>query len=194
MLRAVSDAHDTPSPSDHGARLASCEGRLHLLCAHLAGSAVRSRVEIEDLVQEVYLRALADPASWPSDANALFRYLSAIARHVVIDVVRAARAAKRDGREEALDRNTWSRAGHTPAAVTPGPRTRAVGKEESRKLAKAFLALSPEHRRVIGLRQFEGLSAREAAARMGRGESAVHSLYRRALAVWEAALQDPRDR
>lgn len=184
MLRLVKDAHDSASTGDHGSRLASCEGRLHLLCAHLAGSAVRARVEIEDLVQEVYLRALADPEAWPSDANALFRYLSAIARHVVIDVVRATRAAKRDGREEALDRSTWSRAGHTPVAVTPGPRTRAAGKEASRKLAQAFLALSPEYRRVIGLRQFEGLSARETAARMGRGETAVHSLYRRALAEW----------
>lgn len=161
---------------------------------HLAGSAVRSRVEVEDLVQEVYLRALANPKAWPTDSNALFRYLSAIARHVVIDVVRAARAAKRDGREEALDRSTWSRAGRTPAALTPGPPTRAADRDESRRLARAFLALSPEHRRVIGLRQFEGLSARETGERMGRGETAVHSLYRRALAVWESALQDPRAR
>jgi RNA polymerase sigma factor (sigma-70 family) len=186
----VNDAHDTSLPGDPGSRLASCDGRLHLLCTHLAGSAVRSRVEIEDLVQEVYLRALAKPDGWPKDANELFRYLSTIARHVVIDVVRASRAAKRDGREEALDRSTWSRAGHTPAAVTPGPRTRAAGNEHSRKMACAFLALSPEHRRVIGLRQFEGLSARETAARMGRGETAVHSLYRRALAVWEAGVRN----
>lgn len=187
----MSDAHESALPHDHGSQLASSDGRLHLLCTHLAGSAVRSRVEIDDLVQEVYLRALVNPDAWPKDANALFRYLSAIARHVVIDVVRAARAAKRDGREEALDRSTWSRAGRTPAAVTPGPRTRAACGEESRKMAAAFLALSPEHRRVIGLRQFEGLSARETAARMGRSETAVHSLYRRALAVWDAALQDP---
>jgi RNA polymerase sigma-70 factor (ECF subfamily) len=190
----VNEALDPSSLGDHGTRLAGCAGRLQLLCTHLAGSAVRSRVEIEDLVQEVYLRALADPSAWPTDDSALFRYLSTIARHVVIDVVRAARAAKRDGREEALDRSTWSRAGHTPPAATPGPRTRAAGSEASRKLAHAFLALSPEHRRVIGLRQFEGLSARETAARMGRGETAVHSLYRRALAVWESALQDPNER
>ncbi|MCB1018569.1 MAG: hypothetical protein KDC27_01510, partial [Acidobacteria bacterium] len=130
MLHSVKDSQD--DSDDHGSRLARCEGRLHLLCAHLAGSAVRSRVEVEDLVQEVYLRALADPCAWPKDANALFRYLSVIARHVVIDVVRAARAAKRDGREEALDRSSWTRAGRTPVAATPGPRTRAAGSEQSR--------------------------------------------------------------
>jgi len=39
---------------------------------------------------------------------------------------------------------------------------------------------------VIGLRQFEGLSAAAAGRRMGRSEAAVHSLYRRALLAWEA--------
>ena len=48
----------------------------------------------------------------------------------------------------------------------------------------AFLRLLPEHRRVLGLRQFEGLDARSTAQRMGRSETAVHSLYRRALAAW----------
>ena len=52
------------------------------------------------------------------------------------------------------------------------------------------LALSAEHRRVLGLRQFEGLSAEQAARRMGRSATAVHSLYRRALLAWEQALRD----
>ena len=56
-------------------------------------------------------------------------------------------------------------------------------------LARSFLALPPEHRRVLGLRQFEGLSAEEAAARMGRSAAAVHSLYRRALQAWQAGLE-----
>jgi len=38
------------------------------------------------------------------------------------------------------------------------------------------------------LRRFEGHSAAEAAARMGRTETAVHSLFRRALAAWAEAV------
>ena len=53
----------------------------------------------------------------------------------------------------------------------------------------AYHALAPDHRRVLGLRQFEGLSAAETGARMGRSEAAVHSLYRRALVAWEAAAE-----
>ena len=64
-----------------------------------------------------------------------------------------------------------------------------MASETRQRLAERLAALSPEHRRVIGLRQLEGLSARETAARMGRSETAVHSLYRRALAAWHLELE-----
>jgi DNA-directed RNA polymerase specialized sigma24 family protein len=206
------------SESSLGPRLAAQERRLRLLLAHLAGRAVRARVELDDLVQEVHLRALASPRGLPPRASdeptpgtgdsgdagdtaaagarddpALWRLLAHLARHVVIDVARALRAAKRGGAAGHLERSSWSRA---PADPAPGPHTAAAAAETSRRLARAFLALPAEHRRVLGLRQFEGLSARAAAARMGRSETAVHSLYRRALLAWEAALAgaDPESR
>lgn len=171
-----------------GDRLAGCEGRLRLLLAHLAGRAVRSRVELDDLLQEVYLRALAHPERLPEEEEgdvALRRYLTRIARHTVIDVARAIRAAKRSGGEERLERTAWSRVGLDPAAQTAGPATRVVAGESLGRLLSRFEALSAEHRRVIGLRQFEGLSARDTARRMGRSETAIHSLYRRALEAWD---------
>jgi len=178
-----------PDPSgDPGERLDGHGRRLRLLVAHLAGRAVRARVEPEDLVQEVYLRALSAPEAWPApepgDA-ALGRWLARVARHVVVDAARAIRAAKRDAPTGRLAPSAWSRVG--PAARVPGPRTLAQAAEGERRLLAAYERLAPEHRRVIGLRQFRGLSAREAAARMGRSEPAVHSLYRRALAAWEDA-------
>ncbi len=160
---------------------------MRLLLTHLAGRAVRSRVELDDLLQEIYLRALAHPERLPSEEEgdaALGRYLTRIARHTVIDVARAIRAAKRSGGEEQLDRSDWSHAGLDLAAQTAGPATRVVADESRHRLLARFEALSAEHRRVIGLRQFEGLSARDTARRMGRSETAVHSLYRRALEAW----------
>jgi RNA polymerase sigma-70 factor (ECF subfamily) len=173
-----------------GERLAAHERRLRLLLVHLAGRAVRARVELDDLVQEVYLRALADPRGLPTHEpgeGPLWRVLAQQARHTVIDVARALRAAKRDGVHEPLRRSDWSRSGAVPAAG-PGPATAAAGREAGQALSRCYLELAPEHRRVIGLRQFEGLSAREAARRMGRSETAVHSLYRRALAAWQELL------
>ncbi len=185
-----------PGATD-GARLGAQERRLRLLLAHLSGRALRARVELDDLVQEVFLRTLASarglPAAEPSEGP-LWGVLALVARQVVIDAARALRAARRDGREVRLARSDWSHAGaaHTPAAAAPGPHTAAAERETSRAMAQAFLALAPEHRRVLGLRQFAGLSAEEAGRRMGRSASAVHSLYRRALEAWQEGLARKR--
>lgn len=172
------------------ADLCAHAGRLELLLTHLSGRALRKRVEVEDLVQEVFLRALASPQqlALASERGELAPWLASLARRVVIDVARAARAAKRAGREEQLRREEWSASGAGHALRGPGPATEAQTAEMSGRMARAFLALSPEHRRVIGLRQFEGLCAADAARRMGRSEAAVHSLYRRALEAWERSL------
>jgi len=172
---------------DPGARLAAHGARLRLLLAHLAGRAVRARVDVEDLLQEVYLRAWTDRAALPADQAALGRFLARVARNVVVDVARALRTAKREGFAAPLLRSAWSRTGLEPAAPAPGPPTAAGRAEEAALLQRAFDALSPEHQRVLRLRQLEGLSARETARRMGRSEAAVHSLYRRALDAWSEA-------
>lgn len=173
---------------DPGARLQVHERRLHLLLAHLAGRAVRARVELSDLAQEVYLRALAHPAGLPPPEpgeGPLWGVLSHEARHVVIDVARALRARKRATSTQPLASSEWSRG---PAVRGPGPATAVASAEGVERLGQAFLTLAPEHRRVLGLRQFEGLSAEACARRMGRSTTAVHSLYRRALEAWEEAL------
>jgi len=178
-----------------GERLAAQERRLRLLVAYLAGRAVRARVELDDLVQEVFLRALASARGLPPvepGEGALWRLLATLARQAVIDAARALRAARRDGREESLARSDWSRAGGAPAARAPGPHTAAAERETSRAMAHAFLALAPEHQRVLALRQFEGLSAEETGRRMGRSAVAVHSLYRRALEAWQENLARKR--
>lgn len=179
---------------DAGGRLAAESRWLRLLLAHLAGRTLRARVEIDDLAQDVFLRALSIAPGLPEERAALRRVLSAIARTAVIDAVRALRAAKRDGRREVRLVRTGSASGEAGAATwsavpadTAGPATRAAMADDERLLLAAFERLDPEHRRVIGLRQFEGLSAAEAARRMGRSETAVHSLYRRALEAWARA-------
>ena len=184
------------SSDELGERLAQQSSRLRLLLAHLTGRALLARAGLDDLLQEVFVRAVTTtselPAREPGD-RALARVLNTIARHVVIDAARAARAAKRDGRELAI--TDWSRGGVRASGVldrAAGPATEAVGREVQSELVRAFRALAPDHRRVLGLRQFEGLSAAETAGRMRRSETAVHSLYRRALEAWETATAELR--
>ncbi|MFT5290326.1 MAG: RNA polymerase sigma factor (sigma-70 family) [Planctomycetota bacterium] len=179
---------DTSSAADLGSRLAEQDRPLRLALTHLAGTAVRARIDLDDLLQEIYLRALTAGDSLPVRCEGdgpLRRYLTHIARNVVIDAARAIRAAKRDGRDVRLEHSDWSQVGlaNLPANVA-GPATVAAANEGVTLIVARFEQLTPEHRRVIGLRQFEGLTARETGLRMGRGEAAVHSLYRRALAAW----------
>ncbi len=182
-------------------RLCALEPRLRLLFAHLAGKRLRERVEVEDLVQEVFLRALGSRETLPPESAGeaeLWRFLVHLARHVAVDAARALRAQKRSGVEQRLVHSDWSRAGSHPggalaesalAARTHGPSTRVAALEGLEHMTRAFRRLSPEHRRVIGLRQFEGLSAAEAGLRLSRSETAVHSLYRRALEAWELEIE-----
>jgi len=183
---------DGSSASDPPTRLAARAGKLRLLVASLAGPSLRARFEIDDFVQETFVRVLGDSAPLPAEDAALDRHLALVARHVVIDAARALRAAKREGERSAAPLAASSGGnssfGGRIAARSAGPGTRAAGRELSQDLVAAYLRLTPEHRRVLGLRQFQGLTALECARRMGRSEVAVHSLYRRALEAWGAAL------
>lgn len=182
----MTNARDDDLP----ARLAPLAPRLELLCRHLAGRALLRRVEVEDLVQDALVRALSARAGAPSaelGEAALVRWLTTIARHAVVDAARAARRHPR-GLPRVAATTTGAVRELDPRARTAGAATRAELAEEAAHLRAAFDRLAPEHRRVLGLRQFEGLSARDTAARMGRAEAAVHSLYRRALEAWDAEL------
>lgn len=174
------------------------EWRLRLLILHLAGRAILARTEPEDLLQEVFLRAMTAPEGLPvrksNDAtdSALYALLAQIARNVVVDIARSIRALKRDGSTTPLVRADWSRVqgvrNSEIASLKPGPASFAAALDQQNLLIQRFRLLDSDHRRVIGFRQFEGKSASETAQRMGRSETAIHSLYRRALEAWEQAL------
>ena len=77
--------------SDPGPRLVRQAPWLEFLLVHLAGRGIRARVELEDLVQEVFLRVLADPDRLPGEQEgepALRRYLARVARNSVFDLLR----------------------------------------------------------------------------------------------------------
>lgn len=156
---------------------------LRLLFAHMAGRGVRARVDIDDLVQEAVLRAFRVRETLPTEEDGLRRYLMAIARNCVFDVLRAARRRTGPESQGRIDRREWTQV-EDPAAWTAGPATRVANLDRDQRLQAAFLELSSEHRRVLGLRQLEGRSADDTGRRMGRSATAIHSLYRRALAAW----------
>ena len=65
--------------------------------------------------------------------------------------------------------------------------------EETERLARAFRALSEEHRAVLVRSQIDGASAAEIAIELGRSPEAVRKLVARALARLSAELEPPSD-
>ncbi len=183
----------------HGGELAAeltrLSGRVELLVAHLASGSVRRRIGVDDLAQDVLLRVLSSEAAVDLRGEELWAYIHTVARHTVIDAARRLRHAPRRSASMAQNASVGSSARQSVISARshagPGPGTLAADAEGHARLLAAFDALSPEYRRVIGLRRFEGLTAADAARRMGRSETAVHSLFRRALAAWSEALEGP---
>ncbi len=68
-----------------------------------------------------------------------------------------------------------------PQSASTGPVTALARAENRERLQAALTQLSDEHREVILLRYFQGLSTEEAGDRMRRSAGAIRSLLSRAL-------------
>ncbi len=143
------------------------------------GEGLRSRHEVEDVVQETLLRAYRSIGrfEWQGDGSFL-RWAISIADLLIRDLARAA-----------------ARSVNSPADLTgdlPGeesPPERGLRREERfDRFERAYHTLSPEHQEVIRLARLEGLRISEVAERLGRSQSAVRHLLLRALEKLRAAF------
>ena len=116
-------------------------------------NALGDRGAAEEIVQEVFLRAWRHAARYDPERATVRAWLYQIARNAIIDARR--RAAARPG----LPR-------HGPAAEAESGETL----EQAMlgwQVAAALERLTPEHRQMIRMAQFRGLTMREIAAHTG---------------------------
>ncbi len=141
----------------------------------MMGEAVRERIESGDIVQEVLTEALRDLDRFvPNGESAWLRWLTQIARNNIRD------HGKRH-RLPLLDTLSVALSGGTPSV--------AVSKREQvALLVEAIAGLPAEHKRLIELRHFEGLSFAAIGSAMNRSENAVQLLHARVLTGLGAAL------
>lgn len=157
-----------------------------------AGAAVRARVSHSDLVQSVCREVLQSAQRFEFQGDAAFRnWLYTAALRKIVEQDRKLHAGKRDVRRElAVDAD-----GGADAAVLQGyasattPSLLAMGREGAEKLEAAFDELSDEHKEIITMARFAGLSHAEIAAQLGKSEEACRQLLRRALVKLSVALQ-----
>ena len=140
-------------------------------------SRVQRPSDAEDLTQLVFVKALEALPRYESRGIPFGGWLFRLARNTVIDHVRT--------RHDHVDLD--AAAGHAGTEAAPDDVT--VARQEMDEVAVALAALTDEQREAITLRFFAGLSAREAAAVMGKQEGTVRGLQFRAIAALRRELR-----
>lgn len=155
--------------------------RLAVLIRYKLGARLRERVEVDDILQEVFLAASKDIGSFTYRSPGSFmNWLSRIADHVIADEARLQGRQKRRAAEVVRFRSAGSPGGPEPVdSRTP---SRILMQEEgTNELLGRLDTLPPDYRDVILMAKVEGLSSAEIAERMGRSREAIAVLLHRAL-------------
>jgi RNA polymerase sigma-70 factor (ECF subfamily) len=133
------------------------------------GSKLRSSLESRDVLQEAYLAAHQAFGEFTyTDDGAFLRWLCRIIDRRLCDLGDRFAAQKRQPVE-------------LPQPDLSGPITKLDRAEHRERVARALENLAEDHRQVLLLRFFEGLSAEETGAKLNRSATAVRSLTARAL-------------
>jgi RNA polymerase sigma factor (sigma-70 family) len=165
--------------------------RYHAIMVELArqriGGRLRLKEDPQDLAQTTFREAARDFRRYEyRGPGSMLRWLVQILQNKIRDKAEYYSAGKRDASLETaldapIDRSTDFESGPEPQSPDLSV-TRVVQRDERFQLLReALVELTPEHRQAITLVFFEGLSLREAGARMGgRSEDALRMLLRRA--------------
>ncbi len=121
--------------------------------------------DIEDVIQEAYIRILRERARRP--VNHVRPLLYTIARRLALSIIRRQQACP-------FADVSFEQASGVADDVLPVPE-RAARRQEKQLLGEALRALTERRRTALELTRFDGLRSREAGNRMGVSESTVNN-------------------
>jgi RNA polymerase sigma-70 factor (ECF subfamily) len=165
--------------------------RLAVLIHYRIGPELRRFFEVDDILQETFLKAFRDFDQFTYQSPGSFMsWLARISDHVMADLARSQGRQKRHAAEMLRFRSESNPSGPEPLdSRTP---SRALAEEEGLRGLLAKLNSLPEnYRQAILLMKVEGLSTQEAAARLGKSNEATALLLHRALKRFRS-LEDPQ--
>ena len=155
--------------------------RLATLVYYKMSLELRSRMEVDDVLQEVFLAASRDMNHFTYQSpGSLMAWLSRIANHVIVDAARYQNRDKRRAEEMVRFRSESNPGGPEPVDSETPSRLFARGEHEQ-MLLKKLDALTAEYREIILLAKFEGLTTKEISERVGKSRESVALLLHRAL-------------
>jgi len=145
---------------------------------------LRGKLGPSDVVQETAVDAQrAFEGFRGSTAEECFAWLRSILLNNVVDAVRRYELSQKraSGREISLATETGRRQGGLIELPHSLPEGSAIRHEDAHVLARAMARLSGDHRSVLHLRYWEGLSFPEIGERLDRSPDAVRKLWYRAV-------------
>jgi len=155
--------------------------RLAVLIHYRLGPELRGLVEVDDVLQEVFLRAFRQIEHFSYRSPGSFmNWLARIADHVLIDLARFHGREQRHAAGVVRFRSESNPQGPEPAD-TKTPSRILAEREGITALLVKLNALPEEYRQVILFAKVEGLSTQEMAERLGRSRESAALLLHRAL-------------
>lgn len=176
-----------------GSLLESYSRYFRLLARVQIGRRLQGKVDAVDIVQETFLEANRQIARFRgrSEGEFLAWLRRILAGRIAVTLRHYLSVKGRDVNLErelvGLDRSSQA-LGASLAASISSPSQRVARREQAVLLADALSKLPEAYREVIILRNLEGLSFAEVAARMERSEDAVQKLWVRGLAALRGTL------
>ena len=173
-------------------------GELTVASQRLLPRRLLRKVDVEDVVQEVFERACKDQERFTGRIDAEVRaYLIQTLQWVIEDLIRRYGRGKRSVLRErpfepvpgdsAKGFEEWLAADHT------SPTQKARRNEQLRRLDAALSHLPDDQREAVELHYFKGLSLKETAVSMGKSTQAVAGLRRRGLKAMRTRLGNRAD-
>jgi RNA polymerase sigma-70 factor (ECF subfamily) len=167
---------------------------LAIIAEHGLKGDLQAKVDRSDVVQETFLEAHRDFASFRGQGREQFEaWLRRLLLNNLLNERRKYRdTQKRDSRSElALDRCDTQQQIELVSADT-SPTQRAVRNEEATRLELAMSTLPEHYREIIRLRNHEGLSFVVIGRRLNRSPDSARMLWSRAFESLADALDPPQ--
>src|SRR5215469_14951767 len=147
--------------------------RLAVLVHYKMSEELRGRVEVDDILQDVFLAAAQGLGRFTyQNPGGFMAWLSRIANNAIVDAARHQNRKKRHGEELLRFRSESNPNGPEPIHYETASRVFAQ-QESLQLLLRKLDALPAEYREAILLAKFEGLATSEIAERLGKSRENV---------------------
>ncbi|MEL6161418.1 MAG: sigma-70 family RNA polymerase sigma factor [Cyanobacteria bacterium J06623_5] len=162
------------------AALADLYDRYGSLVYAVALKILKQRSEAEDLTQEIFL-ALQSKEKFDPSRAALSTYLALVARSRALN-----RIASRNSRQRSLQKLQYA----VPERTSATPLEKATLAEQAETLQKALSTLPPQHRQILEMNFYQGLSHPKIAKQLDIPLGTVKSKARKGLLLLRQYLKE----